>query len=254
MNDNIDALIAALPDLRSGVFITLQLTVGGVVLAFVIAIVLGLAARSPRWPARVPARVLIEFFRGTSLLVQLFWFFYVMPLFGIKLDALLCGVLALGLNYGAYAAEVVRGSINSVPKGQWEAATALSLSPVRKLRKIIWPQAWAIMIPSLANLAVMLLKGTAVAYIILMHDLTWETDQLRQQTGNTFFAYGVGMIIYFLISYAMVLGANALERHAKRRLGQGPPKGGLFSVRITDKATTDPKPAANAGSGGAGVA
>jgi polar amino acid transport system permease protein len=253
MSDNIDALIAALPDLGSGVLVTLQLTIGGVALAFVLAILLGLTARSPRLPVRAPARVLIEFFRGTSLLVQLFWLFYVLPLFGVQLDSLLCGILALGLNYGAYAAEVVRGSINSVPKGQWEAATALSLSPVRKLRKIIWPQAWAIMIPSLANLAVMLLKGTAVAYIILMHDLTWETDQLRQTTGNTFFAYGVGMVIYFLIAYAMVLGANALERHAKRRLGQGPPKGGLFSVRITDKATTAPMPAANAGGATGGV-
>ncbi|MPV38280.1 ectoine/hydroxyectoine ABC transporter permease subunit EhuC [Georgenia subflava] len=229
--DNIDALIARLPSLGEGVLVTLQLTLGGGVLAFVIAVVLGLSARSRLMVVRGAARVLIEFFRGTSLLVQLFWLFYVLPLFGVQLSSLFCGVLALGLNYGAYGAEVVRGAINSVPKGQWEATTALSMSPARTMVKIIWPQAWAIMIPSLSNLLVMLLKGTAVAYIILMHDLTFVTERLRQATNDTFFSYGVGMVIYFLIAYCLVLIANALEIRAKRRLGQAPPKRGRFEAK-----------------------
>ncbi|WP_341358427.1 ectoine/hydroxyectoine ABC transporter permease subunit EhuC [Georgenia sp. M64] len=220
--DNLDALVAALPSLADGVVITLQLTLGGGALAFVLAVTLGLSARSEVWLVRGAARVLIEFFRGTSLLVQLFWLFYVLPRLGVTLDALLTGVLALGLNYGAYGAEVVRGAISSVPRGQWEAATALSMRPARKLRKIIWPQAWAIMIPSLSNLLVMLLKGTAVAYVILMHDITYVTEQLRRTTNDTFFSYGVGMVLYFLIACAIVLTANAVERRAKRRLGQGP--------------------------------
>lgn len=180
---------------------------------------------------RGPARVLIEFFRGTSLLVQLFWLFYVMPQLGLTLSSLFTGVLALGLNYGAYGAEVVRGAINSVPKGQWEAAVALSLSPVRRMRKVVWPQAWAIMIPSLSNLAVMLLKGTAVDYVILMHDITFVTEQLRQRTNDTFFSYGVGMVMYFAIAYLIVLLANALEIRAKNRLGTGPPLRDLFRPR-----------------------
>jgi len=231
MSDNLDALETMLPRLADGLLVTLQLTVGGATLAFVIAVALGLAARHHSTVVRGPARVLIEFFRGTSLLVQLFWLFYVMPQLGLTLSSLFTGVLALGLNYGAYGAEVVRGAINSVPKGQWEAAVALSLSPVRRMRKVIWPQAWAIMIPSLSNLAVMLLKGTAVAYVILMHDITFVTEQLRQRTNDTFFSYGVGMVMYFAIAYLIVLLANALEIRAKNRLGTGPPLRDVFRPR-----------------------
>jgi polar amino acid transport system permease protein len=231
MSDNLNALETMLPRLADGLLVTLQLTVGGATLAFVIAVALGLAARHHSTVVRGPARVLIEFFRGTSLLVQLFWLFYVMPQLGLTLSSLFTGVLALGLNYGAYGAEVVRGAINSVPKGQWEAAVALSLSPVRRMRKVIWPQAWAIMIPSLSNLAVMLLKGTAVAYVILMHDITFVTEQLRQRTNDTFFSYGVGMVMYFAIAYLIVLLANALEIRAKNRLGTGPPLRDVFRPR-----------------------
>ncbi|MGC5629655.1 amino acid ABC transporter permease [Georgenia sp. Z1344] len=230
MSDNLDTLVEALPRLWEGVLVTLQLTAGGIIGAFVIAIVLGLVVRSEHWYLRIPARLLIEFFRGTSLLVQLYVLFYVLPQVGITLTGLFCGIFALSFNYGAYGAEVVRGSINNVPKGQWEVGTALSISPLHHMRRVIWPQAWAIMLPSLSNLAVMLLKGTAVAYIILMHDLTWETDILRQQTGSTFFSYGVGMVIYFLISLVIVLLAALLERHAKHKLGQAAPLNQMFKV------------------------
>lgn len=231
MSDNLDVLLTRLPDLGRGVLVTLQLTAGGGVLAFVVAVVLGLAARSRLMAVRGLARALVEFFRGTSLLVQLFWFFYVLPLFGVQLSSLASGVLALGLNYGAYGAEVVRGAINSVPKGQWEATTALSLGRTRTLVRVVWPQAWAIMLPSLSNLLVMLLKGTSVAYIILMHDLTWVTERLRQATGDTFFSYGVGMVVYFLIAIGIVMLANMLERRAKRRLGQAPARRGLLTAK-----------------------
>jgi polar amino acid transport system permease protein len=220
--DNIEVLTGQLPNLVEGLVVTLQLTAGGGALAFAVAVVLGLAARSGAVLLRGGARVVVEFFRGTSLLVQLFWFFYVLPLLGVQLSPLLCGVLALGLNYGAYGAEVVRGALSSVPRGQWEATKALSMSPARTMVKIVWPQAWAIMIPSLSNLLVMLLKGTAVAYVILMHDVTFVTGQLRQATGDTFFSYGVGMVVYFLIALGIVLVANWIERRAKRRLGQVP--------------------------------
>src|SRR5690606_28868482 len=246
MGENLEILAERLPQFADGIWVTAQLTVLGGVLAFVIAVILGLGARTENILVRGAARTVIEFFRGTSLVVQLFWLFYVLPLLGYRLDALLCGVLALGLNYGAYASEVVRRAINSVPQGQWEAARALSLSPVRRMRKIIWPQAWSIMIPSMANLFIMLLKGTAVAYIILMHDLTWESNQLRQATGDTFFSFGFGMIVYFLIALVIVLIANLLERIAKRRLGQLP------AVTKRTRASVDLAGSHTAGTGGRG--
>ncbi|MGO2746639.1 ectoine/hydroxyectoine ABC transporter permease subunit EhuC [Microbacterium sp.] len=221
MTENLEALQRALPQILDGLLITLELTVGGALLAFIIAIGLGLLARFDNILLRGLARVVIEFFRGTSLLVQLFFFFFVLPLppFNLELPAVFTGVLALGLNYGAYGAEVVRGSINAVPAGQWEATTALSLSRTQRMWRVIFPQAWALMIPSLNNLLIQLLKGTAVVYLITIVDLTAELNKLRIQT-DVFFAYTLGLIIYFIIAYVLSLIMNALESRAKHRLGQ----------------------------------
>ena len=218
MNENLEALQDALPQLLDGLTVTLQLTLGGAVLAFVVSVVLGLLSISPLPPLRWGSTVVVEVFRGTSLVVQLFWFYYVMPLFGLSWDAVLTGVVALGLNYGAYGAEVVRGSINAVDKGQWEGATALNMSPVTRMRRVIWPQAWALMLSGYNNLLVMLVKGTAVALFISMHDLTFQIDQLRIQT-DTIFAFSIGLVVYFIIAWLFSKVLRLMENHARRRLG-----------------------------------
>jgi len=220
MESNFEALAEAGPRILDGLWITLQLTLGGALLAIVIAVVLGLGARVHNIVVRGLCRTVIEFFRGTSLVVQLFFLFFVLPQFGLELPAMVCGVLGLGLNYGAYAAEVVRGSINAVPAAQWEATTALSLSKAQSMRRIIFPQAWALMIPSLTNYLIHMLKGTAIVSFITLSDLTFHTEQLRVQT-DTFFAYGVSLVIYFVVAYILTLLMNALEVRAKHRLGRG---------------------------------
>jgi len=144
----------------------------------------------------------------------------VMPQLGVNLPAVACGIIGLGLNYGAYGAEVVRGSINSVPTGQWEATTALSMSRTQRMWRVIFPQAWALMIPSLNNLLIQLLKGTAIVGFITLFDLTVALDKLRIAT-DTFFYGLVGLVIYFVIAYVFTLAMNALEVHAKHRLGRG---------------------------------
>ncbi|MGB3696028.1 MAG: amino acid ABC transporter permease, partial [Gordonia sp. (in: high G+C Gram-positive bacteria)] len=183
MNHNFDAFVDALPALGRGIVVTLELTAGGGLLAFALAVLLGTVVRVRWLPARFVARVLIEFFRGTSLVVQLFWLFYVLPLFGYQLDPILCGILALGLNYGAYGAEVVRGALNSVDPGQIEAAVALNFSPWQRMSRVVFPQAWAMMIPSLGNLLIHLLKGTAFASFITLQDLTAGIVDLQKTTG-----------------------------------------------------------------------
>ncbi|MBN8205588.1 ectoine/hydroxyectoine ABC transporter permease subunit EhuC [Microbacterium esteraromaticum] len=222
MTDNLEALQRALPYLLDGLLITLQLTVGGALLAFAIAISLGLLARFNNILIRGFARTVIEVFRGTSLLVQLFFLFFVLPLppFNLALPSIVVGILGLGLNYGAYGAEVVRGSINAVPRGQWEATTALSLSRTQRMWRVIFPQAWALMIPSLTNLLIQLLKGTAVVYLITIVDFTAELNKLRIDT-DVFFAYSLGLVVYFVIAYLLTLAMNAIEVRAKHRLGQG---------------------------------
>lgn len=221
LTTNTEELIGRLPLFVDGIKVTLLLTVLGSAGAFLLSIVLGLAGSAKNAIVRVSSRVVVEFFRGTSLLVQLFWLFFVLPLFGWQLDALACGVLALALNYGAYGAEVVRGSIASVPKGQYEAISALSLSPVRGMYRIIFPQAWALMIPSLTNLLIQLLKGTAIVSFITLQDLYFQIEQLRRITG-TWYAFLIGLGVYYVIAYALTLGMNALEIRAKHRLGVGP--------------------------------
>jgi polar amino acid transport system permease protein len=222
VTENLEALQGALPYLLDGLLMTLQLTVGGALLAFVVAIGLGLLARFENILLRGFARAVIEVFRGTSLLVQLFFLFFVLPLppFNLELPSVLVGILGLGLNYGAYGAEVVRGSINSVARGQWEATTALSLSRSQRMWRVIFPQAWALMIPSLTNLLIQLLKGTAVVYLITIVDFTAELNKLRIDT-DVFFAYGLGLLVYFVIAYILTIAMNALEARAKHRLGQG---------------------------------
>ncbi|QTX05583.1 ectoine/hydroxyectoine ABC transporter permease subunit EhuC [Agromyces archimandritae] len=237
MGSDFAALGAALPRILEGMLITLELTVGGALLAMAIAIGLGLLAGSKNIVARGFARAVIEFFRGTSLVVQLFWLFFVLPLFGVEMPAMLVGILALGLNYGAYGAEVVRGSLNAVPAGQWEATVALSLSPMGRLWRVIFPQAWALMIPSLTNLLILMLKGTAIVSTITMVDLTVEINKLRVDT-DTFFAYGVGLILYFAMAYALTLIMNALEVRAKHRLGRGESLGEALRFRTP---TRDPE-------------
>jgi polar amino acid transport system permease protein len=224
VSDNFQQLVDLLPQLGEGIIVTLQLTLGGAVLALLVAFTLGFGSRAhTRW-ARVPSRVVVEFFRGTSLVVQIFWLYYVLPLppFYVELDPLACGIIALGLNYGAYASEVVRGSINSVAKGQWEASIALDLGAVHRMRRVIMPQAWPLMIPMFTNLLIQLVKGSALAAYISLHDLNFFTGELRQRTSDTIFSFTIGLLCYFAVAYLLTLAMNALEVRAKNRLGAGP--------------------------------
>jgi polar amino acid transport system permease protein len=216
---NVDALVDALPRLGDGIRVTLLLTGGGAACGLIVAVTLGLASGNDRLMVRGAARVFIEFFRGTSLLVQLFWLVFVLPQFGVTFEPLTCGIIALALNYGAYGAEVVRGSISAVPKGQWDVTTALNMSRIQRMARIVFPQAWALMIPSLTNLLIQLLKGTALATFILLQDLNYMIGQLQRSTGDTVFAFSVGLTIYFALAWLLTQVMHMLEARAKHRMG-----------------------------------
>lgn len=222
--NNFATLAERLPQFADGVLVTVLLTLGGALGSFIIALIFGIASSTKFVLARVISRVFVEFFRGTSLLVQMFFLFFVLPQLGFKLEPLFCGILALALNYGAYGAEVVRGSIASVPKGQFEAVNALSLSPARGMFRVVLPQAWALMIPSFGNLLIQLLKGSAIVSFITLHDLYFQIEELRKATG-TWFAFGLGLLVYFVIAYLLTAIMNALEIVAKHSIGRGPSLG-----------------------------
>lgn len=205
----------------SGTLVTILLTVLASMLAMAIALAAGLMrmARSPI--VRGVAVVYIEIFRGTSLLVQLYWIFFVLPLFGITLEKFTAGFVAVGMNLGAYGAELVRGAILSVPRGQWEAALALNMSPAKRMVRVILPQAVVIMLPSWGNLLIELLKGTALVALIAVADLMFQVKQINGTTFLSAEAFGTALIVYYVLARFMITPfMRWLERVMQRRLGR----------------------------------
>lgn len=167
--------------------------------------------------AAAPAAVYVEVFRGTSALVQLFWFYFVLPMFGMKLPALLVGIVVLGANAGAYGAEVVRGAILAVPAGQREAAVALNLTRARTIWRIILPQAVPAMLPPTGNLLIELLKNTALVSLITITDLTFRGQLLRSETLRTTEIFTLVLLLYFAVALVITGGIRMLERRFKVR-------------------------------------
>jgi polar amino acid transport system permease protein len=199
-----------------GALVTLELTIAGSALALVMAFLAGLGRLSRFALVRVAATVYIEFFRGTSIFVQLFWAYFVLPLIGISLTPFQAGVLALGLNVGAYGAEVVRGAIQSIGREQYEACIALNLGRWQAMRQVILPQALLVMLPTFCNNAIELLKATAVVSLISLTDMTFQAQVVRAQTGNTLIPFTTIIILYFLMAVAISQSIRALERRMAR--------------------------------------
>lgn len=201
-----------------GALVTIKLTLIGSVLALIMAFLAGLGRLSRFFAVRALATVYIEFFRGTSIFVQLFWAYFVLPMLGFELTPLQAGVLALGLNVGAYAAEVVRGAVQSIGKEQYEACTALNLSRWQGMRHVILPQAFLVMLPTFGNNAIELLKATSVVSLISLADLTFQAQVVRAQTGNTLVPFATILVIYFVLAMLISWGTRSLERRLSRGL------------------------------------
>ena len=197
-------VIAFYPILIDGTITTIILTLLSAVLALFISFVVGLSRISKFKIVRILAIIYLEFFRGSSALVQMFFIYFVLPMWGIYFDALTAGVVACGLNVGAYGSEVVRGAILAVSKDQHEAAKALNYSTIEKYRFVIIPQAIPIMIPTFGNLLIELLKLTAVASLITISDLTFMAQIIRVQTALTLEPFLLILIIYFIIATILV--------------------------------------------------
>jgi len=214
-----------LPLLLEGAWITVQVTIFGSLLAVVAAIIAALGRLSP-WPAvRWLSIAYIELFRGTSLLVQLFWLYFVLPLppFNLEMSAYSVAIIGLGLHIGAYGAEVMRGAIGSVPRGQYEASLALNMTPFTRFRRIILPQALLCAIPPGTNLLIELLKNTSLVSLITLSDLTFRARQLDQATFETMKIFLLTLVLYFVMAQVIIF----LMRRLERWLGHGRIRGGL---------------------------
>nr|WP_321507987.1 ectoine/hydroxyectoine ABC transporter permease subunit EhuC [uncultured Celeribacter sp.] len=209
------------PDFLEGTATTAGQFFLATLLAVAIALIAGLMKLSSNKAVHGAAVVYIEIFRGTSLLVQLYWIFFVLPLFGITLEKFTAGFVAVGMNLGAYGAELVRGGIQSVPKGQWEAAYALSMSPAKRMRRIILPQALVNMLPPWGNLLIELLKNTALVALISVTDLMFVAKQINGSTFLSAQSFGLALILYYIFARFIVTPfMRWLEAVMRRKMGR----------------------------------
>jgi polar amino acid transport system permease protein len=212
-----DAYREIIPLILPGLTITLQVLLASVFLAISVAFIAGLARLSRFALIRKITAVYVELFRGTSLLVQLFWIFFALPAFGIQFSPFLASVVALGLNYGAYGSEVVRSAILAIPNGQTEASIALNMTRWQRMRLVILPQALRIMLPGFGNNAIELLKGTSLVSLITLTDLTYKGLIIQNNNlSYTFPVFVVLLVFYFIIALPLIFGVRKLEKNASR--------------------------------------
>jgi polar amino acid transport system permease protein len=208
-----------LPLLLKGTLVRVVIAVGAILLAIVMAGVAAVLRTAPWRLVRWTGNVYVEVFRGTSLLVQLFWFFFVLPLppFNLELTPLTVAILGLGLHYGAYGSEILRGALRSVPSGQYEAALALNMSAFTRMRRVVLPQAMINALPPATNLMIELLKGTSLVSLITLSDLTFRARQLDEATFETTRIFALTLLIYFVLAQCIAFGM----RHFERRFSHG---------------------------------
>jgi len=187
-----------------GTVTTVKVLVCSMILYVIISMIFGLMRLSKNLVIQGIATVYIEFFRGTSLLVQLFWAYYVLPFFGISLEAFTAGVVALGLNFGAYGAEIVRAGILAIHKGQREAAESIGLKPDRVMNLVILPQARRVIIPPLTSQYLNLTKNSSLAIAIGYMDLVATLGGISlNQTGREMETMVLVLLIYLCISLSI---------------------------------------------------
>jgi polar amino acid transport system permease protein len=222
--------------LNQGLPYTLIATIGGIALTIVLSFVAGLALLSPvRW-VRAVSRIYVEGLRGTSEVVQLFWIFFALPvLVGFEFIPLWGGVAVLGLNHGAYGAEIVRGAVQSVPRAQYEGALALSLSPAQRMRRVILPQAVAEMIPPFNNLFIQLLKSTAILSFVFIPEITRQAKDVLVPNFNPWVIqiYLLLLLYYLVMSLVITTVMRMLERVTAARLGRRVTRGAARALAGT---------------------
>jgi polar amino acid transport system permease protein len=201
-----------LPILGLGLIVTLEAAAAGFVIAMILGLVFALLRRSRIRTISWTTAVVIEFIRDTPLLIQLFFLYYVLPVYGIQLPAFLTGALALGLQYSAYTSEVYRAGLDAVPRGQWEAAVALNMSRARTYRDIIVPQALPRVIPALGNYLVSMLKETPVLSVVTVLDMVNLANLIGDRTFEYLVPLSLVGLIFLILTLLCSAGIHALER------------------------------------------
>jgi L-cystine transport system substrate-binding protein/L-cystine transport system permease protein len=204
------------PLAKAAITKTIPLTIISFIIGLVIALVVALARLSPNVILTNIARFYISLIRGTPLLVQLFIVFFALPELGIKIDPFPAAVIAFSLNVGGYAAEIIRSAIQSIPKGQWEAAETIGLDYVGSLRRVILPQAARVAVPPLSNTLISLVKDTSLASTILVTELLRQAQIIAAPTFEFFALYGTAAVYYWVICLVLSFSQSRLEHRLER--------------------------------------
>ena len=204
------------PDLLHGAIVTVEITAISLVLGCFLGLLVGLGRldRSKRLIYGI-CTAYVTFIRGTPLLVQLFLLFFGLPQFDILLPAFLCGVLGLGIYSGAYVSEIVRGAIQSIDKGQMEAARSLGMSSGKAMRTIILPQAVVRMIPPLGNEFIALIKNSALVSLLTIADLMHEGQKIISVSYRSLEVYIAVALVYLVLTSLTSMALQRIEKHLR---------------------------------------
>jgi His/Glu/Gln/Arg/opine family amino acid ABC transporter permease subunit len=217
---NAQVAVENIGPLLGGLLLTVELTFVVITLSLVCALFVALAGMSRLAPVRWLVKAYIEVIRGTPLLLQLIYVYYVLPEIGIRLDAFTAGVLALTLNYSAYISEVYRGGIQAISRGQHDAAAALGMTRGLAMRRIILPQAFRIVIPTLGNYFIGLFKDTALCSAVSIQELVFTAQVHAALNFQYFTLYTVVAAMYFLVSFPAARLVGYLERVTRAGYGR----------------------------------
>ncbi|RAP64828.1 ectoine/hydroxyectoine ABC transporter permease subunit EhuD [Achromobacter sp. HZ01] len=209
-----------LPTLGSALVVTIQATLLGMLVAVTLGLVLAMLRRSRLHIVSLPVGFVIEFVRSTPLLVQMYFLFYVLPLTGVRMSPLATGILALGLHYATYCAEVYRAGIEAVPRGQWEAATALNLSRWRTAVDVVLPQAIPPVVPALGNYLVAMFKDTPLLSAITVVELLQQSKMIGSATFRYTEPLTLVGLLFLALSLVAAWGVRGLEARLQRYGGR----------------------------------
>ena len=211
MTFNYAYALQILPQLLRATLLTFEATIGGMLLALIGGLILAVMRLSGARALGYLAQGIIEFVRGTPLLIQLYFLFYVLPLYGIRLNALFTGIVGLGLHYSTYTAEVYRAGIEGVPRGQWEAAAALNFPRLHTWTRLVLPQAVPPILPVLGNYLIAMFKDTPLLATITVLELLGTAQADAAMTYRYFEPYTLVGLIFLALSYPSALLVRRLE-------------------------------------------
>lgn len=207
------SVIDFLPELGTGLYYTLLISVVGLLIGFVLGGIFGLGRISKNKFFYVISSIYVEVVRGTPVLVQAIWIFFAMPLItGYNMPSVAAGIVVIAINSGAYIAEIVRGAVQSIDKGQYEAGRSLGLRQNQTMQYIIWPQAFKRMIPPLGNQFIISIKDTSLLSVILVPELMFQGRLIASNYFNAVEIYTTVAVFYLAITLTLSFILRIVER------------------------------------------